>query len=195
MATRPAQKKGKVAQSQPGRAGMSDAAVAAKTGKTWSEWVRLLDAAGAQKMTHQQIVAYVSKHHGVGPWWQQMVTVGYEKLSGKRQTHERPDGYQISASRTFGVNVGKAYVLFATPTYLKRCLPEVEITLTSTTKNKYVRGRSGKDGTRLEINFYPKGVSKCQVSIQQSKLKNAAAGDRMKSFWKQRLAALAQQLE
>ena len=55
---------------KPGR--MSDAAVQSKTGKTWPEWFKVLDAAGARKMSHQQIVAVLSKQHGVGPWWQQM---------------------------------------------------------------------------------------------------------------------------
>ena len=48
---------------------MSDAAVAAKTGHTWPEWFATLDAAGATKMTHQQIVAHLGKNHGIGPWW------------------------------------------------------------------------------------------------------------------------------
>jgi len=39
----------------------------------------ILDKAGAKKMDHKQIVAYLSEQHQVGPWWQQMVTVGYEQ--------------------------------------------------------------------------------------------------------------------
>lgn len=42
---------------------MSDDAVEAKTGKTWSYWFRLLDKAGAKKMNHQEIVAVVGAQH------------------------------------------------------------------------------------------------------------------------------------
>ena len=35
-------------------AGISDEAVAAKTGKTWAEWIAVLDSAGAGKMDHKQ---------------------------------------------------------------------------------------------------------------------------------------------
>ena len=38
---------------------LSDAAVQAKTGKTWQEWFAVLDAAGARAMDHQSIAAYL----------------------------------------------------------------------------------------------------------------------------------------
>jgi 3-methyladenine DNA glycosylase/8-oxoguanine DNA glycosylase len=47
---------------------MSDAAVELKTGKTWARWFELMDAAGAKKMSHQEIVGHLSAKHGVGPW-------------------------------------------------------------------------------------------------------------------------------
>ena len=75
---------------------MSDEAVKAKTGKTWKEWFAILDKAGARKMTHKEIVQVLNSEHGVGPWWQQMVTVTYEHERGLRDRHEKPEGYQIS---------------------------------------------------------------------------------------------------
>src|SRR2546426_8019727 len=88
---------------------MSDAAVKAKTGKTWPEWFKILDKAGAKKMGHQEIVAVLSQQHGVGPWWQQMVTVTYEQARGLRAKHETPAGYQISVSRTVAASITKVY--------------------------------------------------------------------------------------
>jgi 3-methyladenine DNA glycosylase/8-oxoguanine DNA glycosylase len=79
---------------------MSDEAVESKTGKTWSGWFKHLDAAGAKKMSHQEIVAHLSEKHGVGPWWQQMVAVTYEQARGLRDKHQKPEGYEISVSRT-----------------------------------------------------------------------------------------------
>ena len=57
--------------------GVGDDAVKKATGKTWTEWFTILDQAGAQKMNHRQIVTLLRDQHGVGSWWQQMVTVGY----------------------------------------------------------------------------------------------------------------------
>src|SRR3989442_10802578 len=91
---------------------MSDEAVKAKTGKTWKEWFTILDKAGAKKMTHQEIAKFIDAKHGVGPWWQQMVTVTYEQQSGLRAKHERPEGFQISVSRTISVPLTKLYTSF-----------------------------------------------------------------------------------
>ena len=56
---------------------MSDEAVKAKTGKTWKEWFAVMTRAGANKMSHQEIVKLISSKYKVGPWWQQMITVEY----------------------------------------------------------------------------------------------------------------------
>lgn len=63
--------------------GISDAAVAEKTGKNWAEWFALLDCAGATQMTHQQIVAHLREEYGAPGWWVQMITAGYEQECGR----------------------------------------------------------------------------------------------------------------
>jgi len=52
---------------------MSDAVVQERTGKTWPEWFKILDKAGAKKMRHQDITGYLVKEHKVGPWWTQIM--------------------------------------------------------------------------------------------------------------------------
>ena len=80
---------------------MSDEAVRAKTGKDWRAWFEILDAAQADKWNHKEIVAFLSEKHQVGPWWQQTVTVTYEKAWGMRAMHEMPEGFAVSVNRTF----------------------------------------------------------------------------------------------
>ena len=80
--------------------GTSNEAVMRATGKSWAEWLALLDAAGGREMNHKQIVAHLQAHHDVSSWWQQQLTVGYEQSRGLRAKHEMVDGYQISRSRT-----------------------------------------------------------------------------------------------
>jgi len=62
---------------------LSDAAVQAKTGKTWQEWFAVLDAAGARAMDHKTSAAYLYKQLRLPDWWAQMVTVGYEQARGQ----------------------------------------------------------------------------------------------------------------
>jgi len=87
----------------------SDEAVEARTGKTWSRWFKHLDAAGARKMTHQEIVAHLRDKHDVRAWWQQMVAVTYEQARGLRDIGEKPGGYEISVSRTIAAPVSRAF--------------------------------------------------------------------------------------
>ena len=103
---------------------MSDEAVRAKTGKTWKEWFAILDKAGAEKMTHREIVRYLNTKQGVGPWWQQMVTVTYEQARGLRKLHQKPGGYEISVSRTINAPIGKVYYAFANDKARNAWLPE-----------------------------------------------------------------------
>ncbi len=42
-------------------AGISDEAVRAKTGKTWAEWMRVIDRACGQKMDHKSIAQFLQR--------------------------------------------------------------------------------------------------------------------------------------
>jgi len=174
---------------------MSDDAVRAKTGKTWKQWFTILDKAGAKKLTHQETVKFLNEKHSVGPWWQQMVTATYEQQSGLRDNHERPDGFQISVSRTFYVPVGKLYQSFGKEQARSTWLDEKGLLVRKATPNKSMRV-TWKDGkTSLEINFYPKETGKSQVVVQHSKLPNATAATRMKTYWGKALDRLKANIE
>lgn len=172
---------------------MSDEAVEAKTGKTWSRWFKHLDAAGAKKMTHQEIVAHLRDKHEVRPWWQQMVAVTYEQARGLREVHEKPSGYEISASRTIAASTRKAFKAWIDDKTRKLWLP-ANFSIRKSTANKTIRITWG-DGTDVVVGFYPKGESKCQVVAQHGKLKDAKAGTKMKLFWADALDRLRELLE
>lgn len=83
-------------------AGTSDEAMTAATGRPWSEWFELLDAAGAEAWTHPRIARWLHDEQGVPGWWSQAVTVGFEQARGRRMPGQRADGsFEVSASRTF----------------------------------------------------------------------------------------------
>jgi len=56
----------------------SDHAVHAKTGMTWAEWLKALDAAGARRMSHKAIVAHLRSRYLLTRWWQQTIAMSYE---------------------------------------------------------------------------------------------------------------------
>ena len=175
---------------------IGDAAVQARTGKTWAEWYKALDAAGASKSDHKGIVALVRKvEPRVGPWWQQMVTVAYERARGKRQTHQRPEGFEVSASKTIAAPLASLYRAWTDPKLSKRWLPDANFAISKATPNKSVRIAWGDGNSRVDVMFYPKGAQKNQVSVQHRRLENAAAAKRTQSYWKGQLEKLAALLE
>jgi hypothetical protein len=174
---------------------MSDAAVQSKTGKTWKEWFAILDKAGAKQLTHQEIVKYLNTKHGVGPWWQQMVTVSYERARGLRDLHQKPGGYEISVSRTINVPISMLYNAFADDKARNAWLPEQGLAVRKATANKSMRVTWNDVKTSLEISFLAKGDDKSQVVVQHSKLPNARASTTMKTYWRKALDRLRASLE
>jgi len=172
---------------------MSDAAVAAKTGKTWVQWFSLLDQAGAQKLPHREIAALLSKKHRVPPWWSQMVTVEYERARGKRAVYQTAQGYVASVSRTFDAPVEKLFRAWSSAATRRRWLGLARLTITSATPGKYIHIRCG-DGTRVDVGFLPRGKARCQMAVQHSKLPNARAVASMKKYWGAALERLKTQL-
>jgi hypothetical protein len=162
---------------------MTDEAVQAKTGKNWKQWFAIIDKAGGQKMTHQEIVKLLTSKHNVGPWWCQMVTATYEQQTGLRANHEKPNGFEISVSRTLDAPVSLVYSSFENEKSRKEWLGEDGLVSRTSTKNKSMRF-TWKDGkTILAINFYPKDKEKSQVVVQHSKLPSATSAARMKTYW------------
>lgn len=168
----------------PPSARMSDEAVRKKTGRDWSEWFALLDRAGAKKLDHKGIVAILSDYHPeAGDWWQQMITVAYEQDRGLRAKHQRPDGYQISRSKTISVPLGKLYDAWADAAARKKWLAASGLTVRTATKNKSMRILWKDKKSTLEVNFYARGSTKAQVAVQHSKLASAEEAERFKSYW------------
>lgn len=179
----------------PYKPSTSDDAVQAKTGKNWAEWFALLDADGASQLDHKGIVRLLHDKYGVGPWWQQMVTVTYEQARGRRERHETPAGYQASVSRTVSVPVARLYAAWKDARARGRWLGEATLAVRKATPEKSMRLTWLADESHVDVGFYPKGENKAQVTVQHSKLPNTAAVKRQKAYWAAALDRLKERLE
>jgi hypothetical protein len=172
-------------------AGMRDDAVAAKTGRTWEAWVRVLDADGAAAMPHRDIAALVHEKHGVGSWWTQMVTVGYERIKGLRERGQRRGGaYEAGKSKTFNVPIGALFQAWADDATRDRWLDGVRPTVRTATPRKSMR-LQWPDGTVVVVGFTAKGDAKSAVAVVHTKLRDKAAVEKAKKYWADRLDRLA----
>jgi hypothetical protein len=170
---------------------MSDAAVQAKTGRTWAEWFEVLDAAGAAALDHKGIVKVLSEGYNVGGWWQQMVTVAYEQARGKRVLHETADGFQVSASKTIAASAASLYEAWVDDAARAVWLPDAPLIIRKATPHKSVRVRWAEGDMPIDVAFYPKEGGKCQVTVQQRGLPNDEEAKRMQAYWREALGRLA----
>jgi hypothetical protein len=173
------------------RAGMSDTVVREKTGRTWEEWVRILDLRGARSMVHGDIARYLSEEHDVSGWWAQAVTVGYERIRGLREIGQRRSGeYAASKSKTVAAPVRSLYRAFTVARTREKWLPGVEWKVRTSVPEKSIRV-TWADGTSVEFYFVAKAASKSQVAIEHRKLESRKDAEKSKAFWGERLDELA----
>lgn len=171
-------------------AGMADASVKDKTGRTWEQWVRLLDTHEAERMSHREIAMIVSGTYKVQDWWSQTVTVGYERIKGLRVRGQRRDGtYEASKSRTFNLPVGELFDAWASAAVRKRWLDTAGVKVRSATKPKAMR-IAWPDGTVVIVGFLPKGDAKSSVAIAHTKLPDRETANQLKGYWSERFDAL-----
>ena len=170
-----------------------DEALRAATGKDWSEWLALLDAAGAAKkaLDHQRVwdLAMQSLPETAG-WWGQMVSVGYERARGLREKHESCNGeFQATLSRTFPVPLFAAFAAWADANLRGEWLDAPELSFTKLNAGKNIRAR-WPDGARLDIRFNATGPDKCQIVVDTMKLDDGEAVQRAKAFWQSQFERL-----
>lgn len=172
-------------------AGMSSEAVRAKTGKGWKEWLATLDRAGAQQMSHRDIAKFIHKKMGCPSWWCQMVTVGYEQARGLREKHQTASGYSVSSSKTIGVGVREVFEAWSDTKTRRRWLADAALVVRKATAPKSMRITWVDGKTNVEVNFYPKGAKKSQVSVQHNKLADAKEVEQKRAYWSAQLTKLA----
>ena len=172
---------------------VSDAAVLAKTGKSWKQWFSQLDRAGASEWDHKTIARHLADSYPLGGWWSQMIAVSYERARGLRDKHQQKDGYQIQRERTVAVPVEKAWEACKSLKWLPEAKkPQIR----SIREDKRLLLRlNWSDGTDVVMGVIPKGEGKSSVGVQQSKLPDGEAAERAKEFWAKRLDGLRERLE
>jgi len=153
-----------------------------------------VDYAKAENLTHQQIAEYVHTKFDVPDWWTQMVTVGYERIKGLRVRGQRRDGtFEVSKSKVFAVPVDELFSSFSDAKRRARWMSGTKADVRHATPNKSIR-MNWPDGSAVDIGFFSKGVSKSQVAIGHRKLASQSHAVEMKTFWSEKLQALAELL-
>jgi hypothetical protein len=175
----------------------SDEKIRARTGRGWEEWFDLLDDWGALERSHRDMARWVAEQQGLTPlsWNVQAVVGSYERARGGRAVGEHVDGFRVNASRTVAVPVERLYDAFLDGSVRDRWLPDGKLNVRTATKPTSARFDWADGPTRVHVTFMAKGPNKSTVAISHERLADPAERERMKAYWRERTAALKQELE
>jgi hypothetical protein len=175
----------------------SDEAIRERTGRGWEEWFDLLDEWGAPERTHREIARWVAEQQGIHPlaWNAQAVAGSYERARGLRAAGEHEDGFTITATKTVAVPVERLYDAFVDASLRERWLPDGALRERTATKPRSARFDWSDDGSRVHVAFAAKGEAKSTAAVSHERLADGAEAERMKAFWRDRVAGLKEVLE
>jgi hypothetical protein len=175
----------------------SDENIRRRTGRGWEEWFDLLDEWGADERSHREIARWVAEQQGVVPlaWNAQAVAHSYELARGLRVVGEHADGFRVTATKTVDVPVERLYDAFVDASLRARWLPDANLRERTATKPKSARFDWGEGDTRVHVTFAPKGEEKSTAALQHVRLPDGGEAERMKAYWRDRVATLKEVLE
>jgi uncharacterized protein YndB with AHSA1/START domain len=86
------------------------------TGFNWDQWIVKLKKAGADLLTHKEIVALLKTKFKVTPWWQQIIASGYEIHIGKKIEGQNEKGlYQVTVTKMMNIAPKKMWDFLSSP--------------------------------------------------------------------------------
>ena len=158
----------------------SDERIRERTGRGWEEWFDRIDEWG--ELTHREIAKRIAAELGIDPlaWNAQAITMSYERTRGGRRPGQRDDGFAVTATKTLPVPVEQLFDAF---------LAQDELSERTSTRPKSARFDWGD--SRVNAVFVAKGEASSTVSVEHRRLADPDEAERMKAFWRERLAQLA----
>ncbi len=166
-----------------------DAAVREATGRGWDQWREVIDQWPGHTDGHAAVARYLAEEHGVEGWWAQSVTVGWERITGRRLPQQRPDGtFSANRSRTLTADHGRLRELLLDEEGRVALFPGLEPELRSRPTSKNVR--IGLGGGSVEISLTPRDDGRVTVTIQHERLGSPEEVIAWKAYWGTWLDAL-----
>jgi uncharacterized protein YndB with AHSA1/START domain len=161
---------------------VTDDAVAAKTGKTWEQWCKILDNAGARMMEHREIALLLQKQLGVSRWWSQMVAAGYENERGIRHAGGASAGkrYEVTLSKIVAAPRVTAWAAWHDPATLARWLPDAKFEVSKAVPPKSL-DLDWPGETRVAVRFYERR-GRTRVVVSHGKLAESET-ERVQRYW------------
>lgn len=149
--------------------GLSDAKLAARTGRSVAAWFEILDAENAVRLSHEQIVGLLVDVYEAPEWGARSVAVRYQHDHGIRLPGEQDDGtFEVAVSRSLRGAQGELLDLaIARVSAAVKAEPgEVHRTPARTTATWILPG-----GDELVARVAVTGPDRCAVSLVESRIR------------------------
>lgn len=168
---------------------VSDSSIQAATGRTWNELCDVIDARPAGIEGHTAIAAWVHENLDVDHWWSQGVTVGWERITGRRVPGQMADGsFSVSKSRTVDIDAGLLRAQLIDDAGRHQLFDGHDTVLRSKPTSKSLRVAIGPGVALFDVQARPDGRSK--VVVSHEKLPSAEDGIEWKAYWTDWLVGL-----
>lgn len=168
---------------------VNDERILEATGRVWDDWCDLIDAWPPNTEGHTAIATHVRDDHGIDGWWAQMVTVGYERITGRRVPYQRADGtFSLGKTRTVAFDGAELRAMLLDDDGRRDLFPAFETTLRSKPTTKVLR--IGLEiGTAL-FTITAAAGGRTSVNVTHDGLTRVEDVELWKQFWADWLEAL-----
>ena len=182
------------AAARSGRAWVSDPehtddVIRERTGRGWDQWRDVIDAWPGHADGHTAVARWLREEQDVDGWWAQAVTIGWERITGRRLPGQMADG-------TFTAN--RSATITTDPEALREMLLdgddrdvllaglEPELRSRPSSKTLRIGLRSGV----AEISIAPRDDDRVTITVAHTKLSSPDEVAHWKGFWGAWLEAL-----
>jgi len=168
---------------------LSDDVLTERTGRGWEVWCDLIDAWPDHADGHAAVATWIAEEYDIDGWWAQTITVGWERITGRRLPYQMPDGtFTAGKSRTVAVDAAGLRDLLLDADARIDIFPGLATELRSKPTSKNVRVAVGPGVAEIAMDPLKDGRTK--VTIQHHKLPAFEDVDHWKAYWEEWLDAL-----
>ena len=166
-----------------------DESVIEHTGKSWNQWCDLIDTWPEAADGHAAVAARVLEEFDVTGWWSQGITVGWERITGRRLVNQMSDGtFTAAVSRTITIDGAELRAMLYDDADRCDLLGGLASEMRSRRGVKVLRIKLDVGTVGISIDEKPDG--RVTVGVSHEKLSEPADIAQWKPFWTDWLDAL-----
>jgi hypothetical protein len=159
-----------------------DSSVIENTGRSWNDWCDLLDADPVAADGHAAVAAWLAAEHGLDGWWSQAVTIGWERITGRRVPGQLSDGtFAANKSKTMSGDADALRAILLDDETRADLFLGIDSDLRSKPTTKVLRLAMAQGVALLSLD--DRGDGRMRVGIQHTDLPDLAARANWGDYW------------